>query len=396
MFEIVGTKSLDSNAIEFTKTGINFIGRTFENNGIQGKTQKREFEPNEPFTITATVIGNYKYVKYQKEPYYCSQNINKLTPKEIINQWSENIAYFFIANIQRFVSLYDGQQGGYKLDDINNHKIQLPIKEKSSDFSNPCDTLKTIDFDFMESFIRELVEERIRELNAYLLATGLKDYTLTSEEENALEAFKTIQWDNYRIGDLFEKINTKKLPYKAADLPTTPTNEYLLPCLTSSFHNQGLNYYAPKENATILKNVISIPSNSDVYRAYFQSRDFTVLSDAYAIKKKNSEIDFSPQHYLFCVMCINKVTDLPLYSYKTKLGGWNVVQDKIFQLPTKDGKPDYATMGTFIKAVEKLVIKDVVLYADSKIEATKNVVKKDVEYKINEEKYLLHVAQEEK
>ena len=49
-------------------------------------------------------------------------------------------------------------------------------------------------------------------------------------------------------------------------------------------------------------------------------------------------------------------------------------------------------METFIKAVEKLVIKDVVLYADSKIKATENVVKKDFEYKINEDAGLLHVA----
>ena len=67
MFEIEGTKSLDSNAIDFVSDGINFIGRTFENNGIQGKILKRDFEPNKPFTITATVIGNYKYVKYQKK-----------------------------------------------------------------------------------------------------------------------------------------------------------------------------------------------------------------------------------------------------------------------------------------------------------------------------------------
>ena len=99
LFEIEGTKSLDSNAIDFVETGINFIGRTFENNGIQGKILKRNFEPNEPFTITATVIGNYKYVKYQKEPYYCSQNINKLTPKKIICKWTEKIAYFSIGII---------------------------------------------------------------------------------------------------------------------------------------------------------------------------------------------------------------------------------------------------------------------------------------------------------
>jgi len=33
-------------------------------------------------------------------------------------------------------------------------------------------------------------------------------------------------------------------------------------------------------------------------------------------------------------------------------------------LPAKDGKPDYATMDTLISAVQKLVIKEVVLYAN--------------------------------
>lgn len=65
----------------FVDEGINFVGRVSENNGIKGKIAKQIFEPNEAYTITATVIGNYKYVKYQREPYYTSQNINKLIPK---------------------------------------------------------------------------------------------------------------------------------------------------------------------------------------------------------------------------------------------------------------------------------------------------------------------------
>lgn len=51
-------------------------------------------------------------------------------------------------------------------------------------------------------------------------------------------------------------------------------------------------------------------------------------------------------------------------------------------------------METFIKAVEKLVIKDVVLYADSKIKATKEVVSpKQTEYKMNPDAGLLKVAE---
>lgn len=45
-------------------------------------------------------------------------------------------------------------------------------------------------------------------------------------------------------------------------------------------------------------------------------------------------------------------------------------------LPAKDGKPDYTTMETLISAVQKLVIKEVVLYANQKIETTKAVTKR--------------------
>ncbi|MFP6083298.1 restriction endonuclease subunit S [Helicobacter pylori] len=156
LFEIVGTKSLDSNAIDFTDAGINFVGRTFSNNGIQGKTPPKAFKPNKPFTITATVIGQYKYVKFQTEPYYCSQNINKLTPKIIIHQWNAKIAYYFITHIQKFVSLYDGQQSGYKLDDIKNHIISLPTTQDGG-----------IDFNFMHTLINALMKQTIQGVAQY-------------------------------------------------------------------------------------------------------------------------------------------------------------------------------------------------------------------------------------
>lgn len=351
----MGTKSLDSNAIDFTNVGINFVGRTFENNGIQGKIQRRNFEPNESFTITATVIGNYKYVKFQTEPYYCSQNINKLTPKPIIKRWNYKIAYYIISSIQKFVSLYDGQQGGYKLNDIKNHKIQLPIINSD------------LDFKFMEEFISVVEAERVSELEAYLLATGIKDYTLSKEEEKVLDKFKNIEWGEFRLGVLFEKIKTKKLSFKAEELQKQIIGEYTLPCLTSSFKNQGLNYFVPKDDGiTILKNVISIPSNSDIYRAYFQSNEFTVLSDAYAIRWIFNGVKLLPNQYLFAVQCINKVTDLSIYSYKNKLGGWNVVKNKYIQLPIKNDNPDYEIMDTLISAIQKLLIKDLVLYVERK------------------------------
>lgn len=171
-----------------------------------------------------------------------------------------------------------------------------------------------------------------------------------------------VEWGEYRIGDLFERVSTLKLPYKAKDLPSSPEGEFDLPCLTSSFMNQGLNYYVPKSGATILQSVISIPSNSDVYRAYYQSAPFTVLSDAYAIRWIYEEGHPSSELYLFLVSCINKVTDLPIYSYKNKLGGWNVVRKKYIQLPTRDGKIDFEFMERFVAELKAQRVADLKAY----------------------------------
>jgi len=298
---------------------------------------------------------------YRSKPWYAGQFVRKIIPKikvsegaipfltTILNQHKTDLLAVLVRNVDKT---------------FRETMVQLPTKDGQ------------IDFDFMESFIAELEARYIAELEVYLTVTGLKDYTLTKEEEKALEDFNTLRWGKYKMGDLYERIDTQKLPYKAKDLPKEPIDNFILPCLTSSFQNQGLNYYAPTKDATVLSNVISIPSNSDVYRAYYQSRAFTVLSDAYAIRWKSDKNEILPNHYLFMVMCINKVTDLPIYSYKNKLGGWNVVKEKFIHLPEKDGKTDFEFMSTFISAIQKLIIKDVVLYADRKIGETKAIVAK--------------------
>jgi len=43
-------------------------------------------------------------------------------------------------------------------------------------------------------------------------------------------------------------------------------------------------------------------------------------------------------------------------------------------LPLQNNSLNYPFMETFISAIQKLVIKDVVLYADKKINATKNLL----------------------
>lgn len=328
------------------------------NNGIIGYTDSPEFVCDDKHPIFVTFGDHTRSFNIATKSFSVLDNVKVLLPSIhnircllwIITAWQKQIPNL-------------GYARHWKI--AKNCIVELPTKDGK------------IDFDFMESFIAELESQRVAELSAYLKVSGFDNCELSDEELKALEKFIELgndDWGTYTVGKLFEKVATKKLPYKAKELPKQPTADYVLPCLTSSFQNQGLNYYAPKEGATVISNVISLPSNSDVYRAYYQSRDFTVLSDSYAIQWKLTENKLTPNQYLFMVMCINKVTDLPIYSYKNKLGGWNVVKNKDIRLPEKDGKIDFSFMENFISAIKKLAIKDVVKYSDAKISAIKQVV----------------------
>ena len=356
LFEIKPTKYYRLSNEEMISKGGNvpLVSNSSIDNGVMGFSNLKANNKGNSITCSDTTVGA-DTMFYQERDFIGYSHIQHFVPK--VKPFNRAIALMIISAAR--AATMQQYNYGIKFNRVamNGTIIKLPVKNNE------------LNLDFMENFVSEL--------EAYLSAAGLKDYLLTVEEKRVLDTYHVIQWKNFKLENLFERITTRKLPFKAKELPKETTGNYTLSCLTSSFINQGLNYFVPKDGATILKNVISIPSNSDVYRAYFQSNEFTVLSDAYVIDWILDDVALSPNQYLFAVQCINKVTDLPIYSYKNKLGGWNVVKNKYIQLPIKEDKPDYEFMQTLISAVKKLAIKDVVQYADNKIAATQTVIQQN-------------------
>lgn len=151
---------------------------------------------------------------------------------------------------------------------------------------------------------------------------------------------------------MFEKVKTNALHYKAADLPSVATGDFNLPALTAGIHNQGLNNYVPRANATILQNVISISANGQNAGAtFYQSREFTILQDAYAVKWGHINDILTDKQYIFLTGCIFKAI-FGSHSWTDK-AGWNKVKQDKIQLPTKDGEIDLEFMETFIRELEE-------------------------------------------
>ncbi len=80
---------------------------------------------------------------------------------------------------------------------------------------------------------------------------------------------------------------------------------------------------------------------------------------------------------LYLTTCIYKSLNHK-YSWGNSISKTKIQTDRV-SLPVKDKKPAFSDMEILISAIQKIVIKDVVLFADRKIEATKEVVSKNNE-----------------
>lgn len=124
-----------------------------------------------------------------------------------------------------------------------------------------------------------------------------------------------------------------------------------MPALTAGIQNQGLNNYVPLKDATILKNVITISANgANTGSTFYQSKKFTVLQDAYAIKWIYNEKKLSDRQNLFLVGAITK-TIRGNYEWTNK-AGWERIKNEKIQLPIKNNQIDFNFIEDFVAELE--------------------------------------------
>lgn len=342
-----------------------FYGQSTTNNGIISYCQlTKKVLNNQNGKPTILIHSNNQNIVYLETPFYLKDGHGATTvlQSEKLNKINQ---MFIVASVDRVIkSKYSYNHKATKIE-LKNTKIHLPTKNGE------------IDFGFMESFIAELEASRIKELEAYLEAAGLKDYELNVKEKEALELFENgeIEWGEFRIGEVFEKLNLKnhnKLFDKLQDTSTTRTKEFNLPLVNAKLGNNGIMFYGREKDFDSAEMTVDVVSNGAVATGtvYAQPYKTGVLWDAYLLKLRFNELN--KLRLLYMSTSLQK-------SIKTKFGWedkavWSKVQHETISLPTQNHQPDYDLMQTFISAIQKLVIRDLVLYAERKIEATKSVV----------------------
>ena len=266
---------------------------------------------------------------------------------------NEKNATYFITTIKKQLPP-DGWDKIFGLSQMKDLTIQLPLRNNK------------IDFEFIESFIAELEAQRIAELEAYLLATGLMDYTLTVEEQKALDDFEKGQiiFGEFTYQNMFNKI------VQGRRLKKDDQKEGNIPFVMAGITNTGVVNYIANPVASFPKNSITV----DIFgNTFYRSYNFGAGDDTGVYW--NDEKQYSKELMLFFSTSMEK-SMYGKFDFGNKLRSSQSLNFKM-KLPLQNNQPSYQFMETFISAIQKLVIKEVVLYADRKIATTKTVVKKD-------------------
>ena len=274
--------------------------------------------------------------------------------------YSSNAMLFFAVAMQK--SMMGRFSYGKKLrsSQSEDFTMHLPVTDDGA-----------IDFDFMESFIAELEAERVAELeaervadlSAYLTVSGLDNYELSSDEENALKNYQSLKWDTYNLEKLFGK-STRGKRLKGDDRIAGT-----LPFVTAGEASEGISAYISNEVEVFEKNTTTIDMfGSAKYRNYkYGADDHVAVVHTEAVPMKAA---------IFVTSACHKAAHTGKFDYGHNFYAKDA--DALYiSLPVNEaGNPDYGKMAIIISAIHKLVIKDVVSFTDRKIAGTKEVIAK--------------------
>ena len=347
LFDIQNTLSFNADLL-VEGSDYDYVTRTSINQGILQVTGFVNQENiNEAGTWSLGLLQMDFF--YRQKPWYAGQFVRKIVPK--IEICKSAVPFFTtMLNKQKPILLSVLVRNVDKT--FRETIIELPVKENN-----------TIDFEFMKSFIAELEEERVAELSAYLTVSGLDNYELSSEEENALKNYKSLKWDAYNLEKLFGK-STRGKRLKGDDRIAGT-----LPFVTAGEASEGISAYISNNVEVFEKNTTTIDMfGSAKYRNYrYGADDHVAVVHTESVPMKAS---------IFLASAIHKAAHTGKFDYGHNFYAKDADALDIM-LPTKDGEPDFDSMATLISAVQKLVIKDVVIYADRKIEKIKEVTKSE-------------------
>lgn len=380
LFDIHPTKAYKMTNNELYKSIGNtpVLSNSSINNGIGGYASLKHTESGNIITFSDTTTGA-DTMFYQEKPFIGYPHVQGMYPFSP-EKWTKECFLYFISAIRRAAG--DGWNYATKFNRklVAALQVELPVI-KSYD-SLHIYTVDDIDFKYMHEQITELEQERIAELEQYLIATGLNDYKLTKKEMDIIKNTGTLIRKNFSFGYLF-KAETGNVDLQQKDI-----NGRGCYFINSGLENDGIKGKTDRPAKVFPKNTITIDFWGN---AFYRSFEYKLATHNHVFSLSGEVIknETVGLYLVSQMMYLRKI-----FSY-AEMGTWNKIKVLDLLLPIKTDKdktpildadckyhkagyiPDFDYMEKYIRVIQKIVIADVVKYKDEIISHTKDNLNKE-------------------
>jgi len=425
LFDIHPTKAYKmSNRDLYKNAGtVPVLSNSSCNNGIGGYSSLKATENGNMITFSDTTTGT-DTMFYQENDFIGYPHVQGLYPYDK-EHWNMKECMYFIGVMKNICGHHWTYSNKFTRKFVLATTPPLPIQidENGNPIIDPSHQYHEDgyipDWKYMQDHIAELEQDHIAELEQdhiaelenYLIASGLNDYELTEEDKSVLAAKlvdggvlsqNSISTDGclkegrkFRIGNLFKKMSAPYLGKgrKQDNVSKVRTSEFNLPLINCKYGNNGIMYYGREKDFRSYESALTIIYNGPPTegQVYYQEK-IGVYTDAYIVKLKSKEMSKELGLYLTSAMnqsIHNHQKKKYSRGYKAIWTGRVENDDILLPIQTShDGKPiidpdrtyhpdgyipDWEYMEKYIKATEKEIIKEVVLYKDKVIAKAKEI-----------------------
>lgn len=355
LFRVSSNPQLDKESFTFSANSeYPYFTRTVSNNGLLGYVDYLDDSHLISGNSIAVGMMGMQFF-YQEHDFYAGQFTKTIFPK--FEHFNQRIALWFITWFNK-----------------NRTKLLGGLVRDFERLFNDIDiNVPYIGDDIAFSFI----ESRIRELEAYLIASGFSDCVLTQSENSALLAYehKELELKSFPIEQLYSKVKLKNKPFdKRRDTAQIQSKHFSVPLVNAKHGNNGIMFYGRSEIFPTVEMSIDIVQNGAIAtgNVYPQPQKTGVLWDAYLIKAISHNDTENSLLYMACT--IQKTIKLK-FNYDKKAVWDRVKQQSIF-LPVKaDGEIDFEIIEQLISAVKKKTISSLKDYIVRERDALNQVIR---------------------
>jgi len=302
--------------------GIPYVVRTKYNNGIKCLAKKPNKGKVNPANVISFGAENATFF-FQPSEWISGRDMYYVDTSGI----DKYACLFLVSCFQTITSKYPYNYGLFP-ELLKQEHIKLPV-----------DKLGKPDWIFMSQYMHGIETKVYKSLND-LLRINTKTHLCDDTD-----------WDEYVVGDLFEKLNLhkKKAFRKAFDISLEKSEEFSLPLINAKNDNNGIMYYgreADFESAEMTLDIVCDGAAS-AGNVFAQPQKTGVLYNAYLIKPKY----VISKYALFYLASVMHAAVKKNFSYDDK-AVWDKVKKIKVKLPTLNNNPDWKYMDNYMKSIE--------------------------------------------